>query len=392
MSYLQGLAAVLDGRLDDGVRLLNEAIKKDAGFAKDWTLQIALQHAYMAQGRYGEAIPLLQTLYKEGAKLRNKDLELEPWLEAWLPNFDNALLSVYRCHLILSQQMTPEEQKNPKLLKAQSDGDKFRNAQLGQAMGYLNELRKTPAGPDAELMLVNRNLEESRRLASIDEPERARDAKKEAEDILEKVRAKRDDVNVLWAKVRMVLSSPITEPTMLASSVADPPAAPSDPWLRLAEVARLRQAEAWQWQTAEHLVEEYATRQNSLPARFAWVRWLQMRGRNEEAIANLASLDQFAKTKEEKEAVRGFRALLEIGQGPNEETRKLIANLSHDKPDLSTELLQLIYEVQTNPDPSVWRAKVEQLLSKHEQSGLLHLVRSATACRRGGIRPGHPGL
>jgi hypothetical protein len=376
VSYLEGLAAVLDGRLDDGVRLLNEAIAKDAHFGKMPPTKLALQYAYMAQGQYALAIPLLQDLLKEREKLLKEDMETKPWIEAWLPSLDAALMNLYRCHLLLSIQTTPEERKNPKSLKAQNDGDKYRNGQLTQAMKYLEELRRTPGGPEAELMLANRYMEEGRRLDRIDEPERAAEAKKAAEDVLDKAQAKRDDLTILWAKVRMVLSTPKTEPTLLASSVAGPLGAPSDPWLRVAEVARLRQAQAWQWQTAEHLVEDYASRHNSLPARFAWVRWLQMRGRNEEAIAYVASLDQYAKTKEEKEAVRGFRSFLEMGQGPTDETRKLIATLSHDKPDLSTEILQILYEIQTNPDPAAWRGKIEQVLGKHDQSGLLHLARA----------------
>ncbi len=376
VSYLEGLTAVLDGRLDDGVRLLNDAIAKDANYGKMTPTKLALQYAYMGQGQYAAAIPVLQDLLKDMENIRKQDLEAKPWLEVWLPSFDIALANLYRCHLLLSLAITPEERANPKSPAAQQTGDKIRNSHLDAAKKYLETLRTTPAGPESELMLANRYLEESRRLERINEPTRAGDVKKEAEAVLDKARAKRDDINVMWARVRMVLNTPNTELTMLASSVAGPLGVPSDPWLRLAEVARLRQAEAWQWQTAEHLVEEYATRQSSLPARFTWVRWLQMRGRTQEAIAYLASLDQFAKTKEDKESVRGFRALLEIGQGPNEETRKIIATLTQDKPDLSTELLQIMYEMQTNPDPTAWRSKIEQVLSKHEQSGLLNMWRA----------------
>src|SRR5262249_3878611 len=105
VSYLQGLGAVLDGRLAKGVSKLKDA-QKSPQFKDKLPLLLGLAHAYMGQGDLADAVPVLEQLRRIYKDQQGRGKDDEFWVSQWLPTVHDINVNLLRCHLDLSLRAT----------------------------------------------------------------------------------------------------------------------------------------------------------------------------------------------------------------------------------------------------------------------------------------------
>jgi predicted Zn-dependent protease len=355
VNYLQGLAAVLDGRLEEGGKKL-AAARDDARLKDSLPLLLGLAQAYMGQGKLEDALPVLtqlQGIYDRQAKLDRDD---QFWLDLWLPSREQVYMNLFRCHLALALRAT----------SGQEATDHYKSA-----LEYRKKL--TFRADEANAALVNFHLTRARLYDSKKQTREADQAREAVQKLLEGLPASsRSDPRVLWAEVSAILSQPETNPAVIAGAVAAPLGAPTDPAVRLGELGLLRAGYGWHWLKAEQRIREVAKDQpDSTTAQLALVRWLQINGRTEEALATLAELQRNATTVAEKQQIQATRAAAELQAGHTEEADKLIESLRKDGQELPVAALEVLVQLRKG-DYKEAQALLDKAVSKHDQSGLLH--------------------
>jgi predicted Zn-dependent protease len=355
--YLRGLAAVRDGRLEEGVRELLQA-QTSTKFAQQVPLLIGLSYAYMGLARYDRALPVLeklQVIYENKARFKPDD---ELFSQEWMPGLSAVGLEICRCHLALANQANLE----PRL----------QQQHFQRALQYQAALRGDEMGPAADALVVNAYVAQARRLRTT-QPLQADRTLEIAHKFLESIpQALRDDPRLVWAQVNLILSEQETNPLAVASAVPLSLGAGSDLGVRLAGNGQLQEGLAWQWQKAEQLLTGLAAHKDNLQAQFSWCLWLRQRGRLDEALAYLSDLETHASSPENRRQVQLVRAALMLRRGLTEDARKLIEGLEKEQADLAAEVLAISNTALVGGDKGALKERVEKALSKHEQSALLH--------------------
>jgi TolA-binding protein len=354
VNYLQGLAAVLDGRLEDGVQKLEQA-RKNTAYAENTGLMLALGNAYMGQGKYARALPLLEKL-QELLKRREQNPEDKRWIGIFLPDPDALTFDLFRCHLALS---TREDVSPPQ-----------RKAHAARSEEYRAALKGKPLGPTADSTLITALVTQSR-LIRPSNPLVADDYLKNARAILDAYpQAARDDVRLVSAELNLILAEPEANPLTLASAAVLPLGAPGDLPLRLAQNARLQGGLSWHLLKAEQLMNSLAGQKDAMQAQLVWIRWLWGTGRQDEAITALQDLEKTTKAPEMQRRLKAFQAMLELNRGKSEEARNMLQELGKEGTDLPTDIVHIL-ERMARGDKSV-ESDIKNALARHQQAGLLY--------------------
>jgi len=357
--YMKGLGAVLDGRLDEGVKHLREA-QKLPSLKDNLPLLLGLAHAYLGEGQLENALPLLEQLARMYKDQRAKNLDDDFWIETWLPTVNHVNLDLMKCHLELALKATNREQVLFHLDRVRKD--------------LYPELQKTLAAEDATAAMLNYQLARLRMATAKDPGGLGADIiRQDIHKIIDALPASsRGDPRLLWSEVNVILSERETDPPTIAGAVAAAIGAPTDMAVRLGELGRLRAGYNWQWQKAEeHLMRVAAGQKDSLATQLAWVRWLQMNGRTEEAVAKVSELEDHALSAEEKRRLQAARARLLLSSGQTKEADDIIQQLRKDGDDLNVEMIY-VQELLQSGNAKAAEEVVNKALSKHDQSGLYH--------------------
>jgi predicted Zn-dependent protease len=364
VAYMRGLAAVLDGRLEEGVQQLTVAATSDE-YKDNLPLLLALQHDYLGQGQLAKALPVLEQLYaiRKREEVKNRDDQI--WVELWQPTLTHVGLGILRCELALALR-APRQQ----------DADALER----RAMQHYEELKGTFLGVDATAALLEYKLGRLRRLEAKDPDTFQADPLRR--DIWHRLNAlgaaDRNDPRILWTEVNVILSEKEINAAAVAAAVAAPFGAPTDAAVLLGEMGRLRAGFAWQVQNAERRIMQAAAEQkDSLPTQLTWVRWLQLSGRNEEATAKLAELEDRAKGDADRRRLQAARARLLLAGGRSREADEVIQDLRRNNPDVTGDLLYAD-ELLLSGNAKAAKQEIEKALSKQDQSGLYHYWQGQT--------------
>ncbi len=363
VAFMRGLAAVLDGRLEEGVRYLTAA-RVSPEYRDSVPLLLGLQHAYLGQGQLENALPVLEQLYaiRKREEVKNRDDQV--WIELWQPTLLHVSLSLLRCKLSLALRAPAAEV---------ADRERV-------AMAHYEELKNTFLGVDATAALLDYKLARLRALEAKDPDSFLADPlRQEIRERLNAVgAADRNDPRLLWTEVAIILNERETNPAAVAAAVAAPFGAPADLAVRLGELGRLRAGFAWQVQKAERRIMEAAAEQkDSLPTQLAWVRWLQLNGRTEEAVARLADLEEKAGSDGDRRRLQAARARLLLAGGRSREADEIIQDLRKTDPEATGDLLY-VDELFLSGDARAARETMDKVLSKQDQSGLSHYWQGQT--------------
>lgn len=352
--FMQGLAAILEGKLDEGAKKLQTLLSNRA-YDNNLVLLLALSHAYLGQGNYERALPLLDRIQEIYTRTKTHKPEDEPFVRNLLPDDASVVLEQFRCNLALAFR--------PELPQAQRDGH-YRRAMQQRAV-----LRNKKEGPTADALLINTLVAQGR--AQGDAGGRYLDM---ADQVYEELpEATRDDPRLVWARVSLLLARPMVNPPVVASAIAAALGAGSDMGAQLAQRGRLSAGASWQWLEAEKLVNQLAGQKDNPQAKMGWVRWLAMNNRIEEAQAYLTELENEAKSAEERQRLRVARGtLMMIARPQDERTREVVDRLREGGGALSAEVLAVIAAFQSGGNLKDLEAQLNNLVSKHQQSALVH--------------------
>lgn len=354
VNYLQGLAAVVDGRLEEGAKKL-AAAREDVHIKDNLPLLLGLAHAYMGQGDLENALPVLEQLLGVFDKEAKLDRDDRMWLDLWLPNLEQVRMNLFRCHLALALRGT--------------------NAQEHYTSAMRYRAKLTFLAEEADAAHVNFHLARARLLDARKLTSEADAARIDATKVLAGLPASsRNDPRLLSAEVNIILGKPETNPGVIAGAVVAPLGAPTDLAVRLGELGRLRAGHGWHWLKAEERIRAAAAAQpNILASQVALVRWLQMNGRTEEALALLAELEGKALTltPAERQQVQAYHAAAELSAGHLKEAQDLIEGLRHQGQELPVAVLEVLAQLAAG-NPKLAQELIGKAVSKHDQSGLLH--------------------
>jgi hypothetical protein len=357
IAYMRGLGAILDGRLEEGVRQLSEA-RKSPRYRDAVPLLLGLAHAYTGLGQPENALAPLQELYRIRKTQEVKDRDDLAWANVWQPTLDHASLSLLDCYLTLALRAARP-----------TESPAYREAQK-----HSKELQGTSLGDDAALALLNFDLARLRSLVAKDPDGLEVDPlRKEIDKRIDQLqKTSPNDPRVLWAEVSFILTRHETNPAVVGAAVGATLGAPTDVAARLGETGRYHAGSAWQWQKAEQRIMQAAARQKgSLPVQLTWVRWLVDSGRTEDALAKLSELEDKAAGDKERRQVQTARARLLLAAGQKDKAAGIIEALRKDGEDVNAQLLYAL-EVLLNGKPDEARQVLERVLSRPEQSGLYH--------------------
>lgn len=365
VAYMRGLGAVLDGRLEEGVRQLVIA-KASPRYKENLPLLLGLAHGYMAQGQLDNALPVLEQLYVIRKREEGKNREDQFWVDLWQPTLTHASLSLFKCHLALARRALA----NPKD-RAEVE------AQERAAMQRWKELQGDFLAEDARAVLIDYKLA---RLTALEAKNpgglQSELLQKDVQDLIASTPASgRNDPRLLWTEVRVILSQKETNPAAVAAAVAAPLGAATDLAVRLGEMGRLRAAFAWQWQRAEQRIMQAAAAQaDSMMTQLTWVRWLRMNGRNEEALAKLSEMEHKATTDTDRRRLQAARAELLMASGKSGEAHDIIEGMRKEDPESTDATFLFVEEVLRGGDPEKAEKVIKEVVTKHDQSGLAHLL------------------
>jgi predicted Zn-dependent protease len=362
VAYLQGLGAVLDGRLEDGVSKLKEA-QKAPQFKDQLPLLLGLAHAYMGMGQSENAVPVLEQLRKKLKDKGKQNKEEEFWANTWLPDQQRATSNLMKAELDLALRSTDPAQIRVHFEKAAE---------------CFKELKDSFLAEDAIASLVNYQLTRLRIAeASQANPLVVEGLRKDIDQLLGSVpAASKDDPRILWIQVKADLSQHVQDPATIAGSLLTPLGAPNDMAVRLGELGRLRAGFNWQFVKAEQRILDASKKQkDSMAIQLAWVRWLLGMGRNEEAIANLSELQNKAKDDKERRRLLAFRAQLLLQSGKAGEADKIIKELQGGSGEDINALQLYIDEVLAGGDVARAQEEMKKAAAKYDQSGMYHFQR-----------------
>ncbi len=330
-SLIQGLAAVLDGRLEEAETNLTAASQRQQ-LADNLGLQIALAHTYLGLGKYDLALDLLkrlQTRFEKSEKLSPEDQALAAQL---LPSKTQIELEMVRCNLALAV-------KDPKKLE---DARKLR-AQLADR----------PEGTNASLLLINYFTNLGVLLRAGGQNQQALEAfKVAAEELNAAEKVSKDNARLVLARANLLLNQPTVSLNEIDRAVVSLMLPPSHVGNHLVENLRLRSALAINVAVAEQLLKAYAFDRKgpgNAPLRdsagmLAWVDWLRRRGRTDEALAQVAVMEKAEWAKDVAAQLPFLKAGLLLSKGATSEVAKMMEEEFQGKKDLNTEMIQLMLD------------------------------------------------
>jgi tetratricopeptide (TPR) repeat protein len=373
VAYMRGLGAVLDGRLDEGVKQLSAA-RTSARFKDTLPLLLGLSNAYLGMGQMENAAPVLEEVIKIRKVQEGKNREDEPWINVWQPTLTHSTLDLLRCYLTLALKITDKKEA------------KTYAAYVGRADELSKELKPTFLANDALAAWLNFDMARLRALEAKDPNSIEADVLrgKLTEMIGKLPPTAKDDPRVLWSEVNLILGQKETNPAVVGGAVAAPFGAPTDLAVRLGELGRLRAGAAWQWAKAEERITSAAAAQkDSLPTQLAWVRWQVINGRQEDALAKLSELEDKASTDQEKRRIRAARVGLLLAEGKKEEADKIIQTMRGQGGEDVTGDLLYVKMLLDSGDPAKADEVFKNVLNKHDQTGLYHYWKGQTALAGG---------
>ncbi len=366
VAYMRGLGAVLDGRLEEGVKQLNEA-HNAARFKDNLPLLLGLSHAYLAQNQVENAVPVLEELIrirKAQDKLNRDDA---PWVEIWQPNIQRSALDLMKCYLALAL-------KAPTKADAKNVADK--------AGKLFQELQNSFLSEEAHAAVLNFDLA---RLQALE----AKDPNSIEADILRGQMAEKfgklppvakNDPRLLWTEINFILNKKETNPAVVGGAIAASLGAPNDLAMRVGELGLVRAGMAWQWRLAEERMMKAASEQHdSMAMQLAWVRWLVMSARNEEALAKLTELEDKASDQKERTRILATKAQLLLAAGKKTEADEIIQNLRNSGSDKLTGEMLYYWELMLSNDPEGAREILKKVMNQQDQTGLYHFWKGQQA-------------
>ncbi len=359
VTYMQGIAAVLDGRLEEGVQKLLPQLPTTKNPDQLVPLQMALSYAYMGQGKYELALPLLEKIQAWYVKTHQPGEEERAFRQIFLQDITAVVLDMYRCNLALSSRV--------ELSAAQ------RKAHFEQSERLRAELAKTTQGPTADSLLINTLVAQAKGVANT-QPEQATLILQSANQVYNATaQANRDDPRLVWTKVNLLLSQATVNAPVMASAAFGLVGAQSDIAGRVAELSRGRTGASWQWQEAENLITTLATQRDNPQAQFGWVRWLQSRGRLDEAITYLTDMENTTTSDVVRQRARQQRALLALSTRPKDAaTKQVLDDLQQGAPDLPSEIMAMLAMFMSGAQAKDVDAQLSSMVAKHQQNGLVH--------------------
>ncbi|HZT81045.1 MAG TPA: tetratricopeptide repeat protein [Gemmataceae bacterium] len=350
-----GLAALMDGRLEQAVQDLLAA-QQNPRLAETIYPHLGLAAAYLGLGKYDKALAALKQLDKFYQRLDSlTDEEAKRLRAQFMPSRDALDLEQMRCLLALGR--------------------------LPAAQAIRERLKDKPEGRAADLLLIAYYADVGRKRLANDDPLAAGDAfDKAAEELKAARKLQPDDPSLVWAQAQLLASQPKPNRPLAAKALATLLASPNDLGLKLAANLQLRRGLAWQVEEAEDLLRDFAAQHKTAEAQFVWLRWLQSRGRLDEA---LAVIDRLGKQyPDRKPGLELYRAQLLLARGQSEEAGKLITALQAQKPGLEAEILDVIYLARTGSGDQAEK-KIADLVGRHENNGLLYFWQGQLARQRG---------
>lgn len=363
---LQGLAAVLDGRLEQGVHELQLA-QHHASVGKNLLSCVGLAHAGLELGAYDLALANLEKVEKFYEKQDQFNEAERLFADRLLPRamLDLQLL---RCHL---GRNDPE-----------------------RALQYRERIQFKEEGIAASIALIDYYLLVGRSRQNGTQPARAGEAFAAARKELAFARkAAPNDIRLLAAEVRLLLSQPAVQRPLVTSAIASLVSVPAVPGAAgagalLSEVMqnyRLRVGLEWHVRQAEEVLRAYVlTHQGSLDAMLVWVGWLSLQGRLEEAAALLNRMEEVDFPGEKRRLQLARARLLLRRQTGGPELSPLLQAMDAQGPDLASDIVTVTYLARV--DPARAEQRLVSAMGRHENSGMLCLLQGQLAQARGELR------
>lgn len=317
---MEGLVAVRDGRLEQGLQHLRLA-QQNPKYARTAYVLAGLADAYLGLGDYANAVAPLQAL--EALLQKQDQLTDEERLvtrELLPTDPDRVQRELLRCYLALGR--------------------------LDDALRVKEQIENRPEGLAARIILINYYLDVGRLKQAADNYLDARDAFYAARKELTAARKLHpDDPSLVWAEARLVLGE--------------------------GRDAKKNEAKA------EELLKAFAAKK-TFEGALLWVHWLMSHQRLDEAHAALVQLEtkDFPDRKKELTYLHG-QLQLERGQG--QDVARLMQTLRADGQELDSDILHVLYLVNVERDPAKADKVLEASLSKNESNILLHYWRAQLA-------------
>jgi lipopolysaccharide biosynthesis regulator YciM len=317
-NLIDGLAAVRESRFEVGVRHLLAA-QEDVRYADSMLTLPALTRAFQGLGDPANALIYLKkidSLYNSPA--RGNEEERGP-ASSDRPSADSVVLEAMRCSLALNQP--------------------------GQAVMYRTRLAGKPLEPAARILFTNHYI-------ALGRTESAKGNPLEARDFFDAARA---EINALPESVR-------SEPAVV--------------WAEAMETAGRQDRKPTQGATgthaenAEKLLRDYAGRRNDLESNLLLVRWLETRGRSDEALTLLSDLDR--KFGNQKKVIESVRARLTLSRSWDRNIAGLVATLQGSNADTGGDALQYLYLTNPIEDGLKARTITGAVLGQQDSTVLSH--------------------
>jgi tetratricopeptide (TPR) repeat protein len=291
---IEGLADVRKGRFEDGARNLLEA-QEDGRYADSMLTLPALARAFQGMGDPANALIYLKkidALYNAGARISDEERALASMDR---PSEDSVVLEAIRCSLALNQPT--------------------------QALKCRARLAGRPLEPAARILFINHYITLGRTESAKGNPLDARDH----------FDAARAEINACPDSLR-------SEPAVV--------------WAEAMETAGRQERKSAQGATgptnvekAEKLLRDYVGKRNDPESNLLLVRWLELHGRSDEAIALLADMDR--QFRDQKKPIEAARARLAPARTRDSNIAGLVAALQGSNADVGGDVLQYLY--LTNP-------------------------------------------
>jgi predicted Zn-dependent protease len=351
---VEGLDAVNDGRLEEGIRHLLAA-RQDVRIARTLYPQLGLAVAYMGLQQFENARPLLLQL--EGVFKRYDKLSAEEKLVArsLLRDPDELDRLLLRCYLGLNMSAL--------------------------AMPYKERLENKPDGVAARLLLIDyyRNLARTK-LAEGDKLD-ARDAFDAARNEMDTaLKLHPDDPSLVWTDAMLLADRPEINPALVANAAAALVASPSDTPQQAAAAAQLAKGLNWNAEKAEQRLAAYAARKKDLASATLWYNWLVMRQRLAEANDVLVRMEK--DNPDRAHELKQVRAQIALARRDSAEVGRLVKSLRAEKPGPDVDALAVLNLLLKN-DNSAARKVLDALVSKQESNLQYHDWRAKLALASG---------
>lgn len=364
-ALISGLAAVLDGRLEQAVRDLNLA-NENPQIDRQFKSHVGLVRAYMGLGRYREALQQLDTIKQYVQRLSaapdKMSAEDRYFATQLMPNQDALELAQIRCYVGMGN--------------------------MAEAMKLRQQLRDKPSEVQAIVTILDAEIAAARanlRNGKTDQAEKILEAARTQ--LTEAQKVYRDDTALTMAAVKLILAQPDRNYGVMGSAVLDCATIPASLGSCLLGNLAMEAGLNWHITQAEQVLAAHVFKKRDEPklsAGLAWVQWLRATGRLSQASNYLAAMEvQFPEVK------RGLlvqRAQLALAQGQTEEVGKVKEAFGGtDSGDLLSDTMQIYFLAAEGGNKSI-QAQVAAALSRHEASGQLHLWQGQLAQTQGSYK------